>query len=224
MRTFKTEKGTELPLLNLRGKEYLQVAHRIIWFRERYPDGRIDTEAIEVKDTHSVFKATISVPNELGIYVKIADGWKREDKAHFQDHIEKASTGAIGRALALCGFGTQFAHELDEEERLADAPLPNPKKPRDPSFNTPPSQNTPSYNERRAQKMSEPMTEKQRSEMKRLGDEIGMSASERMDFLQDRGIDPHSITKQEASDCIAELMALAKPIKDSAKEFGAHVS
>lgn len=44
----------------------------------------------------------------------------------FGDFIEKAETGAIGRALALVGFGTQFcADELDEGPRLADSPAPH---------------------------------------------------------------------------------------------------
>lgn len=34
------------------------------------------------------------------------------------------NTGAIGRALAMCGYGTQFAPELEEGPRLADSPYP----------------------------------------------------------------------------------------------------
>ena len=40
----KTTKGTELPTIDLHGKPYLQVAHRIVWFREERPDWRIKTE------------------------------------------------------------------------------------------------------------------------------------------------------------------------------------
>ena len=41
----------------------------------------------------------------------------------FPDYIEKAETGAIGRALAMCGYGTLQAPEFDEQDRLADAPI-----------------------------------------------------------------------------------------------------
>src|SRR6266567_1277454 len=52
-----------------------------------------------------------------------ATGTKSECAASFPDYIEKAETGAIGRALAGLGFGTQFAPELNEEHRIVDAPV-----------------------------------------------------------------------------------------------------
>lgn len=121
-KTFKTPKGTELPLLTLSKKDYLQVAHRLVWFREEYPHWTISTILVESDKDHSLFRAEIK--DEAGRL--IASAHKREDKQGFADHTEKAETGAIGRALALCGYGTQFAaDDLDEKDRLADAPLPS---------------------------------------------------------------------------------------------------
>lgn len=123
--TFRTKKGTELPLLNLRGKDYLQVAHRLVWFREEHPDWSIETEIVENKPEATLSKATIK--DEKGRI--LATAHKFEDKKGFADHREKSETGAIGRALALLGYGTQFcADELDEGERLADAPVGKAKK------------------------------------------------------------------------------------------------
>ena len=45
----------------------------------------------------------------------------------FPDYIEKAETGAMGRALAMCGYGTLQAWEFDEQERSADTPVEKAK-------------------------------------------------------------------------------------------------
>jgi len=120
---FKTPKGSVLPLLSLKGKLYLMVAHRLIWFREEKPDWSIETEAVVLQSDHAVIRATIK--DEKGRI--IATAHKREDTKHFQDAIEKAEAGAIGRALSYCGYGTQFT-DLEEgtkngEMRIVDTPL-----------------------------------------------------------------------------------------------------
>lgn len=120
MKTFTTPKGSQLQIIQLKGKDYLQVAQRLIWFREEHPDWTISTEAVALDEDHAVFRATI----QDGAGRTIATAHKREDQAHFGDCIEKAETGAIGRALAYCGYGTQFcADELDEGGRIVDAPI-----------------------------------------------------------------------------------------------------
>jgi hypothetical protein len=118
MKTFKTEKGTSLPLMDIKGKDYLQVAHRLVWFREEHPDWGIKTDIIKTDQDETVAQATIT--DYMGKV--LATGHKRENVLGFADHLEKAETGAVGRALAMCGYGTQFAPELEEGERLADAP------------------------------------------------------------------------------------------------------
>ena len=117
---FTTKAGTVLPLISLKGKQYLQVAHRLVWFREEKPDWSITTEFVEKSATHALAKAVIA--NEKGLIVATAH--KLETQKGFQDFHEKAETGAIGRALAMCGYGTQFAEDLDEGERIVDAPQP----------------------------------------------------------------------------------------------------
>lgn len=122
MNTIKTAKGTTLPIMDIRGKPYLQVAHRIVWFREEHPDWSIET-SIKVDGNSALGHAIISDPTGR----TIATAHKSETIKGFADFIEKAETGAIGRALALCGYGTQFAPELEEKERLVDSPI-IPKK------------------------------------------------------------------------------------------------
>ncbi|MCK5296356.1 MAG: hypothetical protein KAJ75_05670 [Alphaproteobacteria bacterium] len=126
MKPIKLKSGTELPLMNIKGKPYLQVAHRLVWFREEHPDWTIRTK-IEGSDMEAgwvVIKAGIMDENDR----LIASAHKRETKTGFADYIEKAETGAIGRALAMCGYGTQYEPDMDEGDRLADAPTTRTKK------------------------------------------------------------------------------------------------
>lgn len=118
-----TAKGTILPLIDLKGKPYLQVAHRLVWFREEWPTAEIKTEVLKLENNYAVVKAQVVLNNKV-----LGSGHKKETEDNFPDFIEKAETGAIGRALAMAGFGTQFEPDLDEGMRLADAPVELPKR------------------------------------------------------------------------------------------------
>jgi hypothetical protein len=120
MNTFKTKAGTTLELMSLKGKDYLAVASRLVWFREEKPLWGIETSFLVLEADYAIARAEIK--DEHGRI--IATGHKREDVKHFSDAAEKAETGAIGRALAAVGYGTQFAPELDEEDRIVDSPQP----------------------------------------------------------------------------------------------------
>lgn len=124
--------------------DYLPVQWRLVWFREQCPQGTIETEMLhldldreteeegyswntETRRSEKIMKRA----NGIAIFravVKdgkggVATGTKSEKAASFPDFIEKAETGAIGRALAALGYGTQFAPELDEQHRIVDAPV-----------------------------------------------------------------------------------------------------
>jgi len=103
------------------GQEYLEVKWRLVWFRDEHPDWGIETQPIEIniQEGRAIFAARVF--NAEGRLM--ATGTKMETRNDFGDFVEKAETGAIGRALAMCGYGTQFAPELAEGARIVDAPV-----------------------------------------------------------------------------------------------------
>lgn len=131
MKTFTTKAGTELPLRDMKGKDYLDVCWRVLWMREEHPDWSIQTEFLTLSPDVAVAHATIK--DETGRV--LAQGTKEETPLSFKlGFIEKAETGAIGRALGFAGYGTQFALDLDDSDEngnenpvVADAPI-DPKK------------------------------------------------------------------------------------------------
>lgn len=115
---FKTPKGTELQLIDLKGKAYLPVAQRLVWLREEKPEWSIETGF----DADLGYAKAI-IKTEDGRILATAHKSITKGKNY---PLETAETGAIGRALALCGYGTQNAgDDLDEGEELADAPIAN---------------------------------------------------------------------------------------------------
>lgn len=121
-------------LMDLKGKKYLQVMHRLVWFREDKPLWNIDTKLEQLTENHAVFSAKIYDENGN----QKSSGYGSEGVKDFRDFIEKAETKAVGRALAMLGYGTQFAPELDEEDRIVDSPVPpkNNHPPKKPAENT----------------------------------------------------------------------------------------
>jgi len=109
--------------------EYLPVQYRVAWFRSECPEGTIETELLhldldrETEEEVSVWNAekrrsekVVKTAKGLAIFrATIKDGkggsataTKMEKAASFPDFVSKAETGAVGRALALLGYGNQF--------------------------------------------------------------------------------------------------------------------
>jgi hypothetical protein len=137
-------------LMKVQDKDYLEVKWRLVWFREKFPNGSIETEMLVLdldRETEEEVTKWVDNPERPGkkmptkemkrangfavfrAIVKdgqggVGTGTKSEKAASFPDFIEKAESGSIGRALAALGFGTQFTgDELAEHHRIVDSPI-----------------------------------------------------------------------------------------------------
>lgn len=118
----KMPKGVKDGMIKVSGKDYLPVPFRLVWMRDEKPLWGISTEVIEAAG-YAMVRATVT--DETGRV--IASAHKALTAGGKFPPIEKAETGAMGRALGAAGFGTQFG-ELDEEEPgvmggIADSPV-----------------------------------------------------------------------------------------------------
>lgn len=118
----RTEESTFDPsryMIKVSGRDYLPVAARLRWFRSVHADWSIVTSPVEINREKQFAIFSAAVMNAEGRI--IATGHKYEDIKGFGDYIEKAEKGAVGRALGMCGFGTDDIGD-DDGDRLADAP------------------------------------------------------------------------------------------------------
>ncbi len=116
-------------LMNLKGRDYLNVQNRLLWFirdqRDFIVRGLattsyvIRTELVEQdrEAGYAHFKTYVRdvMGNEATMYGS-------ESARDFGDYAEKASTKSLGRALLALGYGTAFAPEMDEGDRIVDSP------------------------------------------------------------------------------------------------------
>lgn len=115
---------------------YLPVKARIQWARDPSWKNHFNHEfGIEIEELehdrskgYAKIKATIRARSDGFI---LAQDVKTESVKDFSDYYEKATTGAIGRALAGAGFGTKYALEMEgeaEANRPVDGPMQDKKQ------------------------------------------------------------------------------------------------
>ncbi len=97
-------------LIDYSGNPYMLVEGRVAWLRRQHPGASIVTELIEhaINDRGqgwAMFRATVTLPDGGS-----ATGWGTESGASApSDYVERAETGALGRALEHLGYGTAAA-------------------------------------------------------------------------------------------------------------------
>lgn len=193
-----------MQLKNNRGSsDYLEVKWRLVWFRTDNPNGTIETEEVVVDMKEEVSSEVFVWNNEKRKSEKImktargyarfkatvtdgkggkATGHGSESAVDFPDFIEKAETKAVGRALAMLGYGTQFTgDELSEAHRIVDAPVAHPENNHQPpqptrattSNGNGSTQQTTKTTPQPAQNTPELATDKQIASMRKLCEHLG---------------------------------------------------
>jgi len=107
----------------IKGKDYVQVKDRVIYFNQTYPNGCIQTKLLSEPNAEMVVIQAIAIPdmdkpNRIFTghsQAKWNDGYINKTSA-----MENAETSAIGRALASMGIGVLDSIASSDEIRKAE--------------------------------------------------------------------------------------------------------
>jgi hypothetical protein len=100
---------------DIKGKAYAEVNQRIKAFRMVYPNGSIATELLSNENGVCVFKASV-FDNET-LLLGTGHAYEKESSSFINktSYIENCETSAVGRALAMAGFGIDTSISSAEE-------------------------------------------------------------------------------------------------------------
>ena len=100
---------------DINNKQYAEVNQRIKAFRMVCPNGSITTEHEFIGEGVVVFKAFVK--DEEGNILGTGTAYEKEGSTFINktSYIENCETSAVGRALAMCGFGIDLSVASYEE-------------------------------------------------------------------------------------------------------------
>lgn len=118
-------KSLQEKAVSIKGKQYVLVSDRVLYFNENYPTGSIETKLLSEPDAvRVVVRATVTIPIAVEGKEVVADRFVMDVSGRgyrsFTGHsqavigegmvnktaaLENAETSAVGRALAMMGIG-----------------------------------------------------------------------------------------------------------------------
>lgn len=153
-------------------KDYIPVADRISAFREKYPEGSLQSEILSLTDTQVLIKGyAYRTPDDprpgIGHAAEVIPGRTPYTK---DSEVEVAETSAWGRAIAALGFEVKhgIATAEDVQKRSGAAEQPRPQ-----------------------QRPQQPAPAPQRAPQAPTG---GMTVGQALEALKGAGIDPKTVS------------------------------
>lgn len=125
--------NAEISFIDVKGKNYADVANRVNAFRKLFPNGCIKTDILSHENGVCVIKAQCFDENEK--LLSTGTAYEKEGSSFINktSYIENCETSAVGRALGFIGIGVENdiasvqevlnAEQQQVEEKLINATM-----------------------------------------------------------------------------------------------------
>lgn len=99
--------NAEISFIDVKGKNYADVANRVKAFRKLFPNGGISTDIVSLAD--GVCVMTAKCYDEEGKLLSSGTAYEKEGSSFINktSYIENCETSAVGRALGFIGIGVE---------------------------------------------------------------------------------------------------------------------
>lgn len=107
---------------------YLDVAFRKLWFRLKYPEGKVVKKILKLTEQVAIVEAKVylnrSDAEDNFVSNAFAQKYFSAEDSFGSKYVELAETAAVGRALTDAGFGLQFSDRDGETDpQVTEAPF-----------------------------------------------------------------------------------------------------
>ena len=112
--------------ISIKGKQYILVSDRVLYFNENYVKGSISTELISQPESTMVIVKAVVTP-DVDLPSRVFTGYSQavigEGMVNKTSALENAETSAVGRALGMMGIGViESIASADEMAKTSVSP------------------------------------------------------------------------------------------------------